>query len=428
MKVAIDARVEPGISGGVAPFVRNLVYSLGRLTDGNEEYVIVVASRKQRAWLEPFLGPNQRLLVYVPVASPGPRGVWRALLSLRPAVRYMRRLMDSRVWPEVPLSDGFFEHLGCDALHITVQPFSVCALPTIYNPHDLQHLHYPQYSDAQTIAWRETVYRAGCDFAHTVVVGSQWIKEDVVRHYRIAPDKVQVIPEAAWTESFVEPTEQRMATVKARHGIEQPFALYPGVTWPHKNHIRLLDALARLRDERGLTVHLVCTGAPYEGFWPRIEGRLAALRLARQVKFLGYVPDEDLRALYRLATCLVMPTLFEAISLPIFEAWSEGLPVVCSNVTALPEQVRDAASLFDPNDTASIADAVAAVMTNVALQQELRTRGYQRVKDFDWPRTAKAYRAVYRRAAGQPLTDEDRWLLQWNWMREPQRQEELRLQ
>ncbi len=132
--------------------------------------------------------------------------------------------------------------------------------------------------------------------------------------------------------------------------------------------------------------------------------------------------------LYRLATCLVMPTLFEAVSLPIFEAWSEGLPVACSNVTALPEQVRDAAYLFDPNDTASIAEAVAAVMTNVALQQELRTRGYQRVKNFDWSRTAKAYRAVYRRAAGRPLTDEDRSLLQWNWMRDPQRHEELRVQ
>ncbi len=289
MKVAIDARVEPGISGGVASFAKSLVCALGQLSDGDEQYVVVVASRQQQAWMEPCLGPNQRLLVHCPVPDPGPRGFRRALLPLRPAVRYMRRLMDSnwRVWPEVPLSDGFFERLGCDALHIAGQRFTVCALPTIYNPHDLQHLHYPQFWDVRTIAWRETIYRAGCNFAHTVVVGSGWIKEDVVRQYRISPDKVQVIPEAASTQPYQEPSGRRMATLKTKYGLEQPFVLYPSVTWPHKNHIRLLEGLARVRDERGLTVHLVCTGTRYEQFWPRIEARRAGLRRASQVKLRG---------------------------------------------------------------------------------------------------------------------------------------------
>lgn len=332
--------------------------------------------------------------------------------------------MDLRIWPEVPISDGFFESLECDVLHLPTQPFTVCGMPIVYNPHDLQHRHYPQFWEAENIAWRETVSRTGCDLAHTIVVGSQWVKEDVVRQYGVVPDKVQVIPEAASTQSYPAPTGQFAATLTRKYGLEQPFVLYPGVAWPHKNHLRLLEALASLRDERGLTLRLVCTGARYERFWPRIEARLAELRLAQQVTFLGYVPDEDLRALYRSATCLAMPSLFEAISLPIFEAWFEGLPVACSNVTALPEQVGDAAYLFDASDAASIANALAAVMTNVELQQELRTRGYQRSKGFDWLRTAKAYRAVYRRAAGLALSGEDRCLLQWNWLREPHRQKE----
>lgn len=335
--------------------------------------------------------------------------------------------MDQRIWPEVPISDGFFESLQCDLLHIPIQPFTVCAMPTVYNPHDLQHRHYPQFWDAKNVAWREVVSRTGCDLAHTIVVGSQWVKDDVVRQYGVAPDKVQVIPEAAATQSHPEPTDGYLDTVRSKYGLEQPFMLYPGVAWPHKNHLRLFEALACLRDERGLTLRLVCPGARYERFWSRIENRVAELRLERQVKFLGYVPDDDLRALYRLAACLVMPSLFEAVSLPIFEAWSEGLPVACSNVTALPEQVRDAACLFDPVDVGSIATVLAAVMTNGALQQELRARGHHRITDFDWLRTAKAYRAVYRRAASRALTDEDRWLLQWNWMQEPQRQGELAL-
>ena len=122
----------------------------------------------------------------------------------------------------------------------------------------------------------------------------------------------------------------------------------------------------------------------------------------------------------------MFPSLYEASSLPIFEAWLDGLPVACSNATALPEQVRDAALLFDPTDVGAIADAIVRVTTNADLRRDLRTRGYERLKDFDLLRTAKAYRAVYRRAGGLPLSDEDRWLLEWDWMSGAQQREERR--
>jgi glycosyltransferase involved in cell wall biosynthesis len=183
----------------------------------------------------------------------------------------------------------------------------------------------------------------------------------------------------------------------------------------------LLEALAHLRDRRGMTVRLVCTGSPDKSFHSRIEQRVRELKLGPQVKFLGFVPEEDLRGLYRLAQFLVMPTLYEADSCPIHEAWSEGLPVASSNATALPDQVHDAGLLFNPRDTLEIADAVERLATDEDLRNDLRERGYRRVKDFDWERTAKAYRALYRRAAERPLTDEDEMLLQWDWMREPQR-------
>ena len=99
---------------------------------------------------------------------------------------------------------------------------------------------------------------------------------------------------------------------------------------------------------------------------------------------------------------MIFPTLLEAISLPIFEAWLAGLPVACSNVTALPEQVRDAALIFDPTSVEAIAGAVARMATDADLRRDLQRRGHERIKDFTWERTAKAYRAVYRRAAGFP--------------------------
>ena len=317
------------------------------------------------------------------------------------------------------------ESLGCDVVHFPTQGFTLCSVPTIYNPHDLQHLHYPQFFTMTDFIWRETQYPAGCRFAHTVAVGTQWVKDDIVRRYGTDPDKIQVIPWASPTQFYKEPIQEHLTVVARKYQIEKPFAIYPAVTWPHKNHLRLLEALAYLRDNQDLVVRLVCTGSQYEPFWPRLKTRVDELNLVAQVKFLGFVPEEDLRALYRLAQFLVMPTLYEADSCPIHEAWAEGLPVASSNATALPDQVHDAGLLFDPKEVLDIADAVERMATDDKLRDELRERGYRRGKDFDWERTARAYRAVYRRAADVALTEEDRWLLQWDWMCEPEKALEL---
>jgi glycosyltransferase involved in cell wall biosynthesis len=435
LSIAINAaQVLPSKNGGVAPFIASLVRALGQLDDGCENYTIIVNSQQQREWLKPSLGPNQQFVIRG--TSDNHRGhshqkngaitfpglFKRALGPLLPVARHLQRVINvPRYWPEVPLSDGFYESLECDVIHFATQSFIVCSVPTVYNPHDLQHLHYPQFWTPQDIAWRETVYPAGCRFAHTVVVGSQWVKDDVVRQYRVSPEKVQIIPEAPSLQFHREPSQEFLGKIKNTYQLEQPFALYPAVTWAHKNHIRLLEALARLRDNCGLTVRLICMGARDEAFWPHIARCIEELRLEPQVKFLGFIPEEDLRAVYKLSQFLVMPTLFEAISLPIFDAWTEKVPVVCSNITVLPDQVLDAAVLFDPQSVESIANAIAKVATDEELREDLRKRGTRRVKDFDWERTAKSYRAVYRRAAGRTLTEEDCWLLTWNWMRDPQR-------
>ncbi|MGE5510780.1 MAG: glycosyltransferase family 4 protein [Bacteroidota bacterium] len=415
LRIAINVCVEPGFYGGVAPALRSLISALGLLTDGPEEYDIVVGADDNTEWLCP-LGANQRFVTRPKVR---PR-LLRRLVS--PVVPRLRRLLevDLRKWPEVPVSDGFLESLGCDVVHFPTQfAFMLCAVPSVYNPHDLQHLHYPQFFSPADLVLRETFYPAGCRYAKAVIVNSQWVKDDVVRHYNVSPSKVHVVPEASPTQLMPEASVEDAARVRERYDLSADFALYPATTWPHKNHLRLFEALAYLRDRRGLVVQLVCTGTRHERSWPQIEAKLSQLGLTDQVRFLGFVPDEDLRGLYRLATCLVLPTLFEANSLPVFEAWHAGLPVASSNVTALPEQIGEAGLLFDPLDPTAIGDALARLFTEAPLRAELRDKGHRRLADFDWTRTAKAYRAIYRQTAGQKLCDEDRSLLEWDWMKKP---------
>jgi glycosyltransferase involved in cell wall biosynthesis len=189
------------------------------------------------------------------------------------------------------------------------------------------------------------------------------------------------------------------------------------MTWEHKNHIRLLEAVALLREREKLKVNVICTGHK-NSFYARIERRLRELKLESQVKFTGVVERKELNLFYRQAQFVIVPTLFEAASAPLFEAWQHGVAIACSSVTSLPEQAADAALLFDPFSVEEIANAVKTMASNENLRAEFRSRGFRRLQNFDMERTLKAYRAVYRRAAGVVLSEEDRHLLNRDWMRD----------
>jgi glycosyltransferase involved in cell wall biosynthesis len=418
LKVAIEACVIPGAVGGVAHATMGLIYALGRLDDGSEEYQIIVKTQEHIDWLKPHLGSNQRFVIKPESNRSKHKNVLKR--GLRDLVRYIQqRLKGNEGWAELPISDGFYESLECDVVHFPTQAYTLCALPTIYNPHDLQHLHYPQFFPPQAIAWRDLIYREGCHFANTVVAASQWIKDDIAQQYGTPREKIQIIPWGTPTQAYSSPTSELLDAVKSKYHLEKPFAFYPAATWAHKNHIHLLKTLAHIRDKKGVKINLVCTGALELSLWPKIKQCVEMLKLGSQVKWLGFIPDTDLRAIYGLAQFLVMPTLFESDSFPIYEAWLEGLPVACSNVTSLPVQVLNAGEIFDPHDINSTADVILRMATDAGLREKLSRLGRERLKDFDWDRTARGYRAVYRRAAKLPLTEEDRWLLSWDWMREP---------
>jgi glycosyltransferase involved in cell wall biosynthesis len=425
LRIIINAQIIPnGGAGGVESVLIGLIAALGQLDDGQEDYVIV-GPWQEPDWLKPYIGPNMHIISGPQPSHPKPVEVLKRLLGpLRPLTRRVWRLLFSlsiphQQWPEVPISDGFYENLGCDVIHFPFQYFVLCALPTIYNPHDLQHLHFPQFFKPSLIVWRETIYPLGCKLAHTVAVGSNWVKQDLIRHYRLDPEKIQVIPWAPPTQAFPEPSPSLSTSVRTKYRLQAPFAFYPAMTWEHKNHLRLLESIVRLRDQEGILVRLVCTGKLIQDHWPTIKEHLDKYKLENQVQFLGMVPPEDLRAIYRLAEFVIIPTLFEAASGPLFEAWREGVPVACSTVTSLPEQAGEAALFFDPFSVEAIAEAFRRMATEEQLRNDLMTKGRERLQDFSWERTAKAYRAVYRRASRRILTDEDRWLLNWDWMRNP---------
>lgn len=405
VKTIIHASIIPNQgAGGVETVLLALVSALGKLK-GSEEYWIVCPP-EAGDWLRPFVGDNSRIIT----RSQSGKRTLRFPQPLRRIFSPIKKIFSNPPveWAFPSVSDGFLETLGADVIHFPCQDFVISALPSVYSPHDLQHRHFPQFFSAQSLVWREEIYRKACDYSKTVVVGSRFVKDDVVRQFAISPEKIQIIPLAPPLVAYRAPTPSRLEEVKRRYGLEKPFVLYPAMTWPHKNHVRLIDAVERSQCD----LEVICTGFQNH-HWPTIEVHLAKKKLQHRIRFLGLIPGEDLRALYLLSEFVIIPTLFESTSEPIFEAWEAGRAVACSQVAALPEQTQGAALLFDPYDVGAISRALDAMVHE---KKRYAAMGERRLRDFSWEKSVCAYRAVYRRSAGFSLNDEDAELLKTDWM------------
>jgi len=417
LRVLINAQLTPGgRGGGVEQFLLGLVRALGRLTDGGEEYILITNPR-HADWLNPYLGPNQR-------AVPAPerkRTRWdraKALLGpLRSPAgtlwRGARSVFSSPAPlpdPKVPESGGFFESFGADLIHFPTPEYTRSALPVVYNPHDLQHLHYPQFFSPADMRWREVFYPAACHEAQVVATDCAEVKRDLVKQFGLDPGKIFVVRWSSPTAFYEEVRPEDLPKVQQKFGLPRSFAFYPAQTWIHKNHIRLLEAIGLLRDRHGIRLNLVCTGAKNR-YWPTIRRRVRGLKLGGQVRFLGYVSPGDLRALYHLAQFLVFPSLFEGGGLPVVEGLEEGAPVVCSDIPPLREYGGDAVLTFDPQSVECIAARLKEISGDEALRERMRQRGRERMRRFTWERTGKTYRALYRKAAKAVLSEEDLELL-----------------
>jgi glycosyltransferase involved in cell wall biosynthesis len=416
LRVIIDAQLLPG-SSGVHQFVRSLICSLGQLPQATEQYVIV-CHPVEPEWLRPCLNQSQEIVSgpipshYLMAKAKHSLGKLRHPLGRAwRTARISLAIRKSTASTAVSDSNGFYESLEGDLVHFPFQRFVRCELPCVFNPHDLQHRHHPEFFTQDELAQRELIHQTASQSATAIVAESHWVKGDVVSQYGVDPHKVYVIHRGSPNE-FAQPvTEIYCETVRRKFGLPQPFALFPAQTWSHKNHLRLLEAVRLLRNRDKLAINIICTGQKTD-HWTVIKRRLREFDLSAQVRFLGYVKPEELRALYRLAQFLIFPSLFEGGGFPIVEAFSEGIPVACSNATSLPEYGGDAVLLFDPTSSDSIADALRRMIVEPELRVELRARGEIRAHRYRWDITARTYRALYRRLGGQALAADDQRLLE----------------
>lgn len=243
------------------------------------------------------------------------------------------------------------------------------------------------YRLSRTLWWR-LQYRYVRHRADHYAAISEFTKSELVALMHVPPDKIDVVS-CAGNPSLtrVEDTKQLNA-VRCKYALgDAPYVLFVGNRNPRKNLQRTISAFNEMKTETGIPHLLVIAG---EQGWKfdRTEV-LKGISCEADVRFLGFVPDEELPLLYSAAEGFVFPTLYEGFGIPVLEAQQCGTPVITSNCSALPETGGDAALYVDPTDTASIAAAMVQLLTDENLRQELIRKGYENAKRFSWDRSAE---------------------------------------
>lgn len=406
LKICIDARHVANKGGGTTTFTLSLARALSNLGDGDEQYEYLV-NPEDGKYLEQEL---QESLQFIESTPMGPKSLVRRVVTRLPFAQRLAHSIGGKSGAEVARSDGTIERNKIDVIHFTTQLGFLTNIPSIYHPHDLQHRHLPQFFTPRQRAVRDYRYSKLCEHASIVSVVSKWGKQDLIENFNLPESKIRVVHFAPDPKICTQANPETVKAIRQKLSLPERFIYYPARTWAHKNHLRLLQALKILRDRYGLIIPLVCSGEPTE-FLPTLTAKATALGVSKQVFFVGFVDFNELYALYQLCSAVVIPTLFEAGSFPLWEAFLSKRPAACSNVTSLPAQAADAALVFDPYSVEEIADAVRRLWTDTELRKNLIQRGSENINRYSWDTTARTFRALYRELGNRSLTPEDEWLL-----------------
>ncbi len=370
MRIAIDARKLHDF--GIGTYIRNLLKHLA-LIDRDTEYVLLC--RSQDVTVAEQLGPNFRAVVE----------------SSRPYSMAEQIMLPARL---VALNVSLLHEP-----HYVLPPLVPCrAVVTI---HDCIHLMFPQYlPNRLAYGYARASLWAAARRAERIFTVSETSKADILRYCDVEAERIIVVYNAIDDRFATPPEPEAIERVRERYQLHGPFALYVGNIKPHKNLERLIDAFDLVRRGGFERLELLIIGDQISKY-PRLRRAVDKHKLHKHVRFLGFVADDTLAALYRLATVFVFPSLYEGFGLPPLEAMASGTPVVTSNRSSLPEVVGDAAVLVDPYSAASIADGIQQVLGDADLRRSLAARGLARAREFSWDTSIRRVHEVYMDVAAQ---------------------------
>lgn len=366
MRLGIACFASDGGRSGIGQYLVNVVQRLPQLAPA-DEFVVFAPERDAHLWQS--LAPNARLeLVGDRYDSPVPSLLWHSAVL-------PRRL-------RAQACNAVFLPAGNRRLGLAY------GVPSVATVHDLSQLHVPQKYDAARMLYATKVLPALIGRQDRIVTVSSSTRADVLDRTSVGAERIDVVPNGVDLSRYGVRSAHAVQPMLQRLGIDGPYLLYVArLEHPGKNHVTLLRAYARLRNQ-GIAHKLVLAGPRWDGA-EAIDAEVARLGLGPDVIFTGFVANADLPDLYAGAAAFVFPSLYEGFGIPLLEAMACGTPACVANVSSLPEVAGDAALLFDPRDPATIAEAMQRLLTDDVLRSRLRRRGLERCAEFTWERSAQ---------------------------------------
>ena len=389
--VAIDAmQLVPGVSGGVETYMR----MLARAIESTGRYqIFLLTLDHQAAALRKEFGVTVGYVIYeIP---------WVTRSLVRTA-NFLIRSRNSHLGSNLGLVS--FSDLasicGAKILHGPVQLFSTFdfSIPAVLNLHDLQYVHFPENFSAGDLEGRNKLYTLSANLADAVLTSSDFVRNDVIEKMGIVAEKVFAVPVTVNPQVPDGLKQFSPEEARKRYRLPDIYGFYPAHFWPHKNHLTLVRALRVVRERNpSIDLKLVFTGFRGHSGWPKVAEELNRLNLKQHILNLDHIPVGHLAAIYRSARFCVVPSLFEASSYPVIEAQLLGCPVMCSNVTSLPELVRGGCGLlFDPRSEGDLAEKMEQWLRNPDDAERHAERGRERaLKEHSMECYAENLLAIY---------------------------------
>jgi glycosyltransferase involved in cell wall biosynthesis len=398
--------------GGLEVYFQNILESLAG-TATNNEYYIFLNNRELKRNFQRYSAPAVKL-VYFPqyytyVAASMLILMTRPKTFMRLAMNELNRTLSPESVYDIDTTGVYgriidLDRHGMDVMHFpfaTIDPsfFRIRSSIVLTIP-DIQHEYYPEFFRGEILELRRRLYRGSAERADIVIAISEFTKKSLIEKYGLKPEKCIVAYPSCSSEFRRIEDMNRLDAIRKKYSLPDKFLFYPAGTWPHKNHLKLLEALILLKEKYSFEQKVIMTGIA-KNYHKTIMDSVGRLNLDNQVAFLNHVPFPDLPPIYNLAKIMVFPSLFEGFGIPVLEAMSVGLPVVCSDRTSLPEVAGDAALYFNPENPGEMADRIFLLWNDRNLRKDLVMKGLERVNKFTAENTLAKTLTAYSLAGGK---------------------------
>jgi glycosyltransferase involved in cell wall biosynthesis len=378
MKIGIDIRLIGKKRTGDEAVIFNLVKNLAKIDDKNE--YLLLTDNNNEAELEKISkdlrieNKNNFKIISLPLSGRFAWNLWILPMYLRKNPVNIYHTQYITPW---------------------FVPKSVKIVTII---HDISFNFFPQLISFSDLFFLKTLIPMSLKRADKIIAVSQFTKDEIIKFYKINPEKIECVYNSIGSEFLSDAvSEEKLKEVRNKYGLPEKFILYMGTLQPRKNIPQLIEAFGLIKSKLWDFKLVICGNKNAHNYDQKIEASIEASKLENDIIFPGFIDENDKQAVFRSAHVFAFPSLYEGFGIPVLEAMSQGVPIICSDIPSLKEIAGSGALYFDVSSMDDLSQKLYAICSNNDLREKLIRSGNVRVGFFSWEKSAREMLAIYEK-------------------------------